>query len=92
MIGLDALFRRPAKPQATPLPSTLQPNVDLDLPVWVSTDQRVWATTTDPGDAVRFAERLLPTLQRGERLMVTWYGIVIWSGTDLARPPVGKGF
>lgn len=71
---------RRRKPHARPMPgihrrSSLQPDVDMTLPYLIATDHKVWASTDDGEDAIRFAERLA-TVQP-TRVVVTFVGIVV---------------
>jgi hypothetical protein len=60
--------------------SSLQPHVDMDLPYLIATDKQVWGSTDDGTDAVLFAQRLCDVVDVGERVVVTFVGIVVWTG------------
>ena len=65
--------------------SSLQPKVDMDLPYLIATDKQVWASTDNAEDAVAFATRLCDVVRENERVVVTFVGIVVWTGRGASR-------
>jgi hypothetical protein len=53
---------------------------DQDLPYWVSTDHAVHGTFDNATDALALASRIVPTEREGERIFVTFAGVVVWTG------------
>jgi hypothetical protein len=84
------------KPEADPVKSSLQPNLDLSLPYWVATDENIWATCDSAEEAVEFADRLARVEPVGSRVIVTFCGISFYRTTGhnkwADRVPLTKGW
>lgn len=74
------MLGREPRPDLDGTKSSLFPVLDRSLPIWISTDAQVWATTEDEADGIAFAIRLCRLLRPGERVAVTNANAVVWEG------------